>query len=49
MAVSLKGLRGSDHFCLFQSPSVLDGICMEDVDCSVGNPVVHGNGTACFA
>lgn len=44
MAVSLKGLRGSDHFCLFQSPSVLDGICMEDVDCSVGNPVVHGNG-----
>ncbi|XP_040541028.1 P2X purinoceptor 6 isoform X1 [Gallus gallus] len=27
-----------------ESPSVLDGICMEDVDCSVGNPVVHGNG-----
>uniref|UniRef100_A0A8C9F0R6 Purinergic receptor P2X 6 n=1 Tax=Pavo cristatus TaxID=9049 RepID=A0A8C9F0R6_PAVCR len=26
------------------SPSVLDGICVEDVDCPMGNPVVHGNG-----
>lgn len=36
-------------FCLSQSPSVLDGMCTEDVDCPVGNPVVHGNGTGCFA
>ncbi|XP_027325420.2 P2X purinoceptor 6 [Anas platyrhynchos] len=27
-----------------ESPSVLDGMCTEDVDCPVGNPVVHGNG-----
>ncbi|XP_067162859.1 P2X purinoceptor 6 isoform X6 [Apteryx mantelli] len=27
-----------------ESPSVLDGICREDADCPVGNPVVRGNG-----
>nr|XP_047907261.1 P2X purinoceptor 6 isoform X3 [Anser cygnoides] len=27
-----------------ESPSVLDGMCTEDVDCPVGSPVVHGNG-----
>ncbi|XP_066055615.1 P2X purinoceptor 6 isoform X5 [Chamaea fasciata] len=27
-----------------ESPSVLDGMCTEDADCPVGNPVVHGNG-----
>ncbi|KGL77547.1 P2X purinoceptor 6, partial [Tinamus guttatus] len=27
-----------------ESPSVLDGICREDADCPMGNPVVHGNG-----
>ncbi|XP_065594888.1 P2X purinoceptor 6 isoform X1 [Cyrtonyx montezumae] len=27
-----------------ESPSVKDGICVEDVDCPMGNPVVHGNG-----
>ncbi|NWY04202.1 P2RX6 protein, partial [Nothoprocta ornata] len=26
------------------SPSVLDGICREDADCPMGNPVVRGNG-----
>ncbi|XP_035425158.1 P2X purinoceptor 6 [Cygnus atratus] len=34
------------HSCLgfLKSPSVLDGMCTEDVDCPVGSPVVHGNG-----
>ncbi|KAM8797546.1 P2X purinoceptor 6 [Eudromia elegans] len=27
-----------------ESPSVLDGICREDADCPMGNPVVRGNG-----
>ncbi|NXB79833.1 P2RX6 protein, partial [Donacobius atricapilla] len=27
-----------------ESPSVLDGMCTEDADCPMGNPVVHGNG-----
>ncbi|XP_068766747.1 P2X purinoceptor 6 isoform X1 [Struthio camelus] len=27
-----------------ESPSVLDGICREDADCPIGDPVVHGNG-----
>ncbi|KAL2298669.1 hypothetical protein Nmel_015675 [Mimus melanotis] len=27
-----------------ESPSVLDGMCTEDADCPLGNPVVHGNG-----
>ena len=39
----------SASLCLSQSPSVLDAMCTEDADCPMGNPVVHGNGTGCFA
>ncbi|KAJ7426147.1 purinergic receptor P2X 6 [Willisornis vidua] len=27
-----------------ESPSVLDAMCLEDADCPMGNPVIHGNG-----
>lgn len=39
----------SASLCSSQSPSVLDGMCTQDADCPMGNPVVHGNGTGCFA
>lgn len=44
-----SGSSDSTSLCPSQSPSVLDGMCTEDADCPMGNPVVHGNGTGCFA